>query len=291
MHDLPDRTLVDMRRVNWESIVTSDAAYHVARHTRFPAVAQLHTHDFAEVFWVDDGRATHDVNSHRYRVSQGDLVLVRPSDRHGFRFPADQFTITNIAFRAEVITDLRNRYFLGGGLPWEEDDPSLRSMRLTPLQLGSLQDLGAAMANGPTSRLHLDRLLVEILLGFERPVSGGSELPMWLQHALSAWRTDPVAMAAGVGGLATIACRSREHVSRVLKQKTGRRAIDVLNDLRLDSAAAALAMTDQPIALIAVEVGLANLSHFYRLFGRRFGTTPRRYRLRKHALIHPETEE
>ncbi|MBV6658613.1 MAG: AraC family transcriptional regulator, partial [Devosiaceae bacterium] len=35
-----------------------------------------------------------------------------------------------------------------------------------------------------------------------------------------------------------------------------------------------------PIAEIAYEVGVGNLSHFYALFKRHYAMTPRRYRLR-----------
>ena len=63
-------------------------------------------------------------------------------------------------------------------------------------------------------------------------------------------------------------------------------ATALINELRLTRAAAELKMTDLPIVRIAAECGIANLSHFYRLFNARFGVTPRRYRLGQQTLIH-----
>jgi len=80
-----------------------------------------------------------------------------------------------------------------------------------------------------------------------------------------------------------VAGRSREHVNRVDRATSGRTATELVNETRLTRAAAELTMTDDPIARIAVARGLPNLSHFYRLFNERFGTTPRRFRLRHHA--------
>ncbi|MEO1585027.1 MAG: AraC family transcriptional regulator [Planctomycetota bacterium] len=47
---------------------------------------------------------------------------------------------------------------------------------------------------------------------------------------------------------------------------------------RLQIAADALVTTDRPIASIAIEAGFCDQSHFGRVFGRRYGTTPARFR-------------
>ncbi len=262
-----------------------DGACHVARHSRFPPASPLHRHDFAEVFWVDEGSAIHEVNDTTTWVATGDLVLVRPDDVHRFRSPSAGFTITNVAFRRTVLTDLRRRYYEGRDFPWDAGPAA--TVRTTALQMARLAEVGASLAAGTPNRMQLDRFLLEVLEGTSAAIPTFTGAPAWLGEALAAWREDANAMAAGVGGLAALAGRSREHVSRVVKHSTGLRAIDLLNGLRADAAAARLRMTDEAIARIAVDVGLANLSHFYRVFGRRFGTTPRRYRLEHRTVVVP----
>ena len=48
-----------------------------------------------------------------------------------------------------------------------------------------------------------------------------------------------------------------------------------------------LATSDEPITSIALDCGLENLGHFYRLFHARYGSTPRGYRLRQRAVVDP----
>jgi AraC family cel operon transcriptional repressor len=51
-------------------------------------------------------------------------------------------------------------------------------------------------------------------------------------------------------------------------------------------AARELRITDRPITDIAYECGLSNLSHFYSLFRRAHGQTPRAFRLgRQRAVV------
>lgn len=110
------------------------------------------------------------------------------------------------------------------------------------------------------------------------------DVPPWLGEALRRVADDTEALARGVPAFASFAGRSREHVNRVARATTGRRATDLVNELRLTRAAAQLTMTEEPIVRVAAECGLPNLSHFYRLFNARFGLTPRQWRLRHRAL-------
>ena len=273
-----------MTRLQWNSLATEREAFHIARQSRFRRASPIHDHDFAEIFWVEDGRATHEVAGRLDSVSAGDLVLVRPDDMHCFRSPTPGFTLTNVAFPSQVLLEMQNRYFPSLSFPW---DAPARTTRLRATRFDRIRELGASLALGPATRLHLDRFLLEVFAVVEAPIPVDTAIPSWLEESLENWQESTEAMSAGVEGLAKLAGRSREHVSRVVRRATGRRAIDVLNHLRIENAAAELRMTEKPIALIAIEVGLPNLSHFYRIFRRERGTTPRRYRTQNRRTIDP----
>jgi len=260
-------------------------AYHVARVGLTPTdPMHAHDHDFAEVFWIERGSVVHLVNGQRQLLTQGDLALVRPEDTHTFRRHREEdFALVNVAFDRETLDFLRGRYFEGVEWPWQGHRlPAAH--RLDRAQLARLGKLACLLVAGPPSRLLLERFLLELLDQLTHP-SLYAELPQWLSEALTRLANDPEALVRGVPALAMLAGRGREHVNRVIRSSTGRTATDLVNEIRLSRAASDLRMTDQPIVQIARECGVANLSHFYRLFNARFGVTPRRYRLSHQSLV------
>lgn len=72
---------------------------------------------------------------------------------------------------------------------------------------------------------------------------------------------------------------SRSHFHSLFKQETGRTFVQYLSALRCDHAARELQATDKPIVDVAMESGFNNLSHFYHVFKRHRGMSPRAFRL------------
>ena len=67
-------------------------------------------------------------------------------------------------------------------------------------------------------------------------------------------------------------------LSREVKRRTGRTYTELLQERRLQQAAWLLEHTHQRVSDIALSVGYENVSYFHRIFQKRFGQSPKKYR-------------
>lgn len=98
----------------------------------------------------------------------------------------------------------------------------------------------------------------------------------WLADHYAA--TNPVTRMAELSGLP-----SRSFVRR-FKAATGQAPVDYAQTLRIEEAKQLLETTDQPTDAVGQAVGYADPTSFRRLFKRRTGVTPARYRQRFRTL-------
>jgi len=276
----------------WQRIAPKGECFHVARaqmRGRYPC--RRHAHDFAEVFWVEDGTGVHDINGQRQPIARGTLVAIRPEDYHGFRNTTDSgFTLVNVAFPRETVRFLHARYFpKEAGFFWARTRQPFQ-LSLNATRQRWLQGWTDYLARAPRTKLEIERFLIELVheLSGLSPSGEVEPTPEWLGLALEKIR-DPEHFSRGTRQLARLAGRTPQHVARVLKSCHGITATDVVNRARLDHAAMQLRMSTKKIIEICLECGFQNLGHFYQLFRARFGTTPRLYRLRHHAFVRPTT--
>lgn len=259
----------------FDDTVGWNAGYRIHRDREMGRALHTH-HGFEEVFLVDAGQAIHELNGRDYALTEGDLVFIHSTDVHRFRSASPDFALVNLSMPVGTMATLHDRYVPDHAPEWmnapsrQHHLPAGRSARLALMARG--------LCDGTPTQLEIDRFLIDIVATVHPPATRPSPFPKWLNESFVRWRDSSAAMAGGVGELARLSCRSREHVSRVIRQCTGKRAVDVLNEARMQVAADRLQMTSRPIAVIASEIGLPNLSHFYRVFRQTFGTTPRRFR-------------
>ena len=260
-------------------------AYHFAQ-TELTAgnAARYHDHDFHELFWVTRGRGEHLLNGRAAPLSAGSLFLIRPKDRHHVTgSDAAPLQILNLAFPSRSWAEVRRRYYA------REPDAFERSPadRAWPLDAGAqaaLAHWGVRLAAAGRPRVVLDGFLMELPQLLHAPVRGAKPGPEWLERARREM-AGPEQFAGGTVALARLAGRSPSHVARAAVRWYGQTPTEIVNAARMGFSARQLAETSRPIMEIALDCGLHNLSHFYALFRRRFGVSPRRYRLQAHPTV------
>jgi len=241
--------------------------------------SRMHTHDFPEVFWLERGRGRHEINGQAKGIAAGDLVFIQPEDCHVLRaVDAAGFTLINLAFAPGVRADLLRRHPVAFVPLLNRKEPLPHRAQLAPAALATLRgQLPALSAPGP-GRLALEHFLLGLPL-LINPAAGPALPPMpdWLQRACAEIQRSEL-FALGAPGLVKAAGRSAEHVSRTVRTVLGCTPSDFVNRVRMTHAARELRVTNRPIADVALECGLNNLSHFYALFRRAHARTPRAYR-------------
>ena len=239
----------------------------------------LHTHDFAEVFWIRRGTGVHLVNGQKREMRPGDLTMIRPyRDAHKFLSGASDLTLMNIAFPAALLTDIKRRYF-DSAFFWGGKTACPELYHLTQTEQQWLNAAADAMLDAPQSRILLDRFLLNTLcsIGMAQPDLFRA-CPDWLRQACESVRL-PENLAGGIKTFFRLARRSSGHAARALKKYTGKTPCEFINAVRLEYAAAQLLNTTRDIQEISLDCGYSSLSYFYLLFKMEYGLSPRRYRL------------
>ena len=253
--------------------------FHAAR-VRIPARArdtELHTHaDFHEFMGVVSGSGEHLLTTGVEQLHAGDVVLVRPSDRHAVRGSApDGLEFVNVAFPSSAWQGFLD-------LTRTNPNASWASAR-RPISFHASEAIGAferALERfqgtpGPYDLLRFWIDLLELLSPDDH--AAGPGIPDWLSKACTAMRAEEN-LRAGVPRLLELAGVSPAHLSRSMRSAYGVTPTIFVNDLRLEHAASLLAATSTPVARIATRCGFASQSYFSRCFAAAHAMTPREFR-------------
>lgn len=268
------------------SEVADGAACHVALVPISPSGPPplVHDHaDFHELFYVTAGRGRHEVHDVAHQVGPGDLVLVRPHDRHVLRAaPApDPLTIINVAFPSAAWSVFADVVGLGEAAAWDAAPMPPRAGDAG----GTLAPVLARLLDRRPTGTHSRELAglwltaAEILLGETTGAAAATPAtaPDWLVRACAAMRHEDN-LRAGMARFVEIAGVSHGHLARTTRTYLGCTPVEFLATARIDLAASLLETTTDPVGRIAIRCGFTSQAYFARVFSRVRGSSPRSYR-------------
>jgi AraC family L-rhamnose operon transcriptional activator RhaR len=256
-----------------------------------------HTHSFVEIAVVTGGEGVQRSLAGRQQLSTGDVVFLRPGVWHGY--DTQHLELYNCCFSAEL---------LHRELAWTREDPLLGYLLWTgPLSMGRRGMLITTL-DAPTLQdclVHLDALdrLRVRPLGLHRS-DIISHLTLVLGHLARAVAADRDRLVEPTGpthpavveAMRLLDSQLRHHwtlkeladqlhlspgyLLRLFKSSTGMPPMAYLARRRVETAAALLLHTDQPVTQIGRSVGWPDQNYFARRFKAHFGLSATTYRNR-----------
>lgn len=233
----------------------------------------FHTHTFAEVFWVVQGRIRHQVGDGEEILTVGDVRFIHPATGHALSAFGTSARLGNLAFPDPLISQLeplaRPMPFTAGMAP---------GARLAGAARRSLEDWTDRLSSLHISLLDVGSFLLWLLAEIRRPEQvPAADAPAWFTQALNGLE-HPELLAGGAHALVDRTGHSAACVARHVRTRFGCTIIQLINRRRLDWLAHQLRTSSTPIPELAAACGLPNQSHCYKQFHAAFGCTPGVYR-------------
>ena len=246
----------------------------------------LHWHEEMEIIYVSYGTGIANVNSIRYTLSKGDILVILPHEVHAFsQFENRVFEFHNILF----------------GLPLLEDRLSDQcyERHLKPL-LDHTKKLPVLISPKETLHTLIQPFIKELIEQFDRPLPEHEliirshllaiiyhlehyaidssdyvdiETDLKIKTALT-YIAKNYSNPITIEEIAQSLNYSKSHFMKFFKKQTGSSFIQYLNNYRLEIAASMLVETNDRIIDIANRVGFDNLSYFTRSFQKKYNATP-----------------
>jgi len=283
----------------WQNeIVEGQSLYYVLKR-QTPTLRPFlpnHTHDYAELVYVERGSCIHELNGMSTQVTKGDILFLQPDvSEHSYRDIDEHLSLLQILFQQDSYSFITERYR-------SSVEDLFRDYSRNPLfhfdpvqQIWFERNYNQLLITEGTL-IEIERFLLNIigLITEPDPRVPRSAAENWLDKAFREIQ-EPKNFALGVKGFVDICARSAEHVDREVKKRTGHTVTDVVNQARMSWASYMLVYSDAEILDIALGCGFESLSYFYKLFKKYFNMSPVKYRvnvgasssLQDRNILHP----
>ncbi len=244
-----------------------------------------HSHALYEIVYLLNGSIKHFLNEQPFDLMAGDILFLRPEDKHCYLRDESNTTIAHrdLFFRLDFFEEVCQ--FLGKDyLENYKKDPMPLKIHLPLDRLIALEKKVERYYKIPSikeKKLYAKFFLIELLgirmESFTPSNIQNEKYPGWLNALLQRMHIVEY-YKLGLPVILSFFNLERSYMCRTFKKYMHVTMTDYLNNLRLDYTASQLLLTPNSILNIAFESGFSSVAYFSRLFKKRFGCSPSEYR-------------
>lgn len=270
-------------------------------HTEYN-MPPIHSHDFVELVYIADGEAQHSFEGDLYEISAGDVYIINPGEVHTYVVqPGVKLEIINCLFMPSFIDEallkelgisesmdyfyvhpfLDNNERFHHGLKLRGQDAT-EVLSLLNRMATEYKDLRKGYST--LIRLQLIQLLVHLSRIYEEqknvkePAIFRNQERKILVQRICGYLERHFHQKLSLAMLSDLFNISSRHLNRVFKEETGDTVIEALHQIRIERAKRLLLESDEKVISIAMEVGYDDPAFFTRLFSRKVGVSPGKFR-------------
>lgn len=260
----------------------------------------FHSHEFIELVYFDTDNVVHRVENEYFIVNKGDLFLLDVGVSHTF-YAKDQSNpevrVYNCLFEpkaldealtndADFVQIMYHRLF--HNFVNSEEYPA-KFIRLSDgVDSGFKSLLKKMIAEKENQepgwrynmRAYLNLLLVDVLRMYNRQVTSAplDDVKKNIVDKMVEYMSDRIGEDVHIQMMADTLFFSPSYLRRVFKNHMQVSVLQYLQQLRMNAAGNLLRNTKKTVSEIAREVGYGDLKHFYQLFKRHYGVSPKAFR-------------
>ena len=265
----------------------------VRPHTRFVNF-EPHSHNYIEMMYVCQGKVTHIIGETEIILVKGDFLIMNQHVEHAIRAAGYDDVAINFIARQEFFDIPQSMVgsgnaiseFLLGMLRTKESVSHYLHFRLGEDRY--IERLVEVIIASILFRQDFDEVINQYTMGIVflhllRHVDGLTEKSsmdyseLLVQSVLR--YIDTRYQTAQLSRFADETHQNVSVLSRLIRQKTGATFQELLKRKRLQKAVHLLIESDLSIEEISANVGYEDPGHFFREFKKKYGTTPRKFRI------------
>ena len=248
------------------------------RFIRDKAVAEtpLHGHEFMEIEYIQNGSIVQTINGKEYLGKKGDFFVLYKGDIHGY-VPSEDTEIVNLVFYSELYDETFWQDFC------IQDKVRLNHMvhlkKSERDKLATLLDLMEEEFNSKKENyIFILRQFLHIVITLLVRAGKGDNSPFNSHISEIIKYIDENVGNITVSSLAEHFGYSANYFTKIFKKNLGVAPIEYINRRKIIAAIKKLLQTEDSIETIMYDLNFFNKTHFYNLFKRYTGQSPKSIR-------------
>lgn len=243
-----------------------------------------HKHSFWEAVIVLTGESVHDVNELSFKLGEGDMLVMKPGDSHGYKIKDPQnYLHFDLYLTTAVLKNAGDYYKIDFSNTAETTAPiklefDARERRTIGDKLNRLLIIQNSRSDTQRAEVLYRYLVAQVAAKYYDAVCDKEQnTPEWYTK-LNVAMNDPAVLQGSVEDLAHIVNFSHGYLCKIFKSYTGERLIDYFTKMKLDYSKTLMYNPKLNLLHIASMIGYDSLSHYIRVFKKFNSVTPQVYR-------------